>query len=62
MKIKKRLKKAVYLEKKRRDLTEFEKLQIRQRLENGESDTAKLAEEFGCVPTQIAAIKAWRKM
>lgn len=38
---KKRLKRAVYLEKKRRDLTEFEKLQIRQRLENGESDTAK---------------------
>jgi len=62
MKKKKSMKKAVYLEKKRRGLTDFEKLQIRQRLENGESDTAKLANEFGCVPTQIAAIKAWRKM
>ena len=62
MKQKKSMKRALYLEKKRRGLTDFEELQIRQRLENGESDTAKLAEEFGCVPTQIAAIKAWRKL
>jgi CENP-B N-terminal DNA-binding domain len=62
MAAKKKMKKAVYRQKKHRDLTDFEKQQIKQRLESGESDTAKLAEEFGCVPTQIAAIKAWRKM
>ena len=61
MAAKKRMTKAAYRQKKLRDLTDLEKQQIRQRLENGESDTSQL-EEFGSVPTQIAAIKAWRKM
>ncbi len=62
MAARRRMNKAVYRQKKSRDLTDLEKQEIRLRLENGENDTAKLAEEFGCVPTQIAAIKAWRKM
>ncbi len=62
MDAKKRMTKAVYRQKKCRDLTDLEKHEIRRRLDAGEEDTSKLAEEFGCVPTQIAAVKAWRKM
>jgi hypothetical protein len=47
-----------YLQKKTRDLAEEEKRQIRQRIERGEGDVYKLAEEFGCVPIQVAGIKA----
>jgi len=54
-----RKKLEVYIEKKRRELTDFEKKQIRKRLGEGEEDIYKLAEEFGCVPTQITGIKAW---
>jgi len=57
-----RMKKAVYLERKTRDLTELQKQDIRIRLDAGDADSSMLAQEFGCVPTQIAALKAWKKM
>ena len=47
-----------YHQKKTRDLTEEEKRQIRQRIERSEGDVYKLAEEFECVPIQVAGIKA----
>lgn len=47
-----------YLQKKSRKLSAFETQQIRDRIEDGERDVYKLAEEFGCVPTQIAGVKA----
>lgn len=53
---------TIYRQKKSRNLTDFEKHQIKQRLETGESDRAKLAEASCRVPTQVAGIKAWRKM
>ncbi len=59
---KKRMKREVYLEKKHRDLTDLEKLEIGKRLDDGEQNVFKLAEGFRCVPTQIAALKAWRDM
>jgi hypothetical protein len=43
---------------KQRDLSEAEKLQLRARLEEGDSDTYALAEEFGCTASQVAGIKA----
>jgi transposase-like protein len=52
----------VYLEKKQRNLTDLEKQQIRKRLDGGERNVYELAHEFGCVPTQIAALKAWMHM
>jgi transposase-like protein len=51
----------VYLEKKRDELSDLEKQQIRTRIEAGDGNVYKLAKEFGCVPTQIAGIKAWMK-
>jgi transposase-like protein len=49
---------ADYLQKKQSELTNFEKQQIRSLVEAGETSVYKLAREFGCVPTQIAGIKA----
>lgn len=47
-----------YLQKKQRDLSSEETQQIRGRLEHGQTNVYELANEFGCVPTQIAGIKA----
>jgi hypothetical protein len=47
-----------YLQKKSRELSAFETQQIRDRIEHGDGDVYKLAKEFGCVPVQIAGIKA----
>jgi len=48
----------IYPEPKRHDLTEREKEQIRRRIEEGDSNIYKLAEEFHCSSSQIAGIKA----
>ncbi len=50
-----------YLRKKERTLNETERSQIRARIERGDGDVHKLAEEFHCVPTQVAGIKARMK-
>jgi hypothetical protein len=47
-----------YPEPKQRELAEDEKERIRVRIENGEDDVYRLAEEFGCSSSQIAGIKA----
>jgi hypothetical protein len=47
-----------YLEKKKRDLTASEATQIRELILAGKGDVYELAETFGCVPIQIAWIKA----
>jgi hypothetical protein len=51
-----------YLERKKTELSDQDKQQIRARIEAGDGDVYKLAAEFGCVPTQVAAIKAWMHM
>jgi hypothetical protein len=51
-----------YLARKKTELSEQDKQQIRARIEAGDGDVYKLAAEFGCVPTQVAAIKAWMHM
>jgi hypothetical protein len=51
-------KRESYIQKKDHDLTEEEKQQIRERIDHGEGDVYKLADEFHCVPIQIAGIKA----
>lgn len=53
--------KYIYPEPKVRELTESEKAQIRARIEKGESDIYKIAAEFGCSSSQVAAIKAHLK-
>jgi hypothetical protein len=50
-----------YLEKKTRELSPEETEQIRDRIDKGLGDVYALATEFGCVPTQIAGIKAHMK-
>jgi hypothetical protein len=50
-----------YLEKTKRKLTEDETESIRRRSERGDGNVYKLAKEFGCVPTQIAGVKARMK-
>lgn len=50
-----------YLKKKDRVLSPDETQKIRERIEKGEKDVYKLAEEFQCVPTQVAGIKARMK-
>jgi hypothetical protein len=50
-----------YLKKKSRELSAHEKKHIRRRAEQGDADVYKLAEELGCVPTQIAGVKARMK-
>jgi hypothetical protein len=47
-----------YLEKKRDTLSDSAKQQIRKRIDAGDGNVYQLALEFGCVPTQIAGIKA----
>jgi DNA invertase Pin-like site-specific DNA recombinase len=50
-----------YLRRKKRSLTPEESAAVRNRLENGDTNVYKLAKDFGCVPTQIAGVKAWLK-
>jgi hypothetical protein len=47
-----------YPVRKQRDLSEEETRHIRQRIEMGEIDIYKLAEEVGCSPSQVAGVKA----
>ncbi len=49
---------AEYLQKKQRKLSSEATQQIRGCLKHGQSNVYELANEFGCVPTQIAGIKA----
>jgi hypothetical protein len=53
-----RTKLRIYTEKKKRELTQEEKRQIRERISKDDGDVYKLAEDFCCVPIQIAGIKA----
>jgi hypothetical protein len=53
-----REKQLQYLQKKQRDLNEIEKAQIRERIQAGDGNVYRLAEEFACVPVQVAGIKA----
>jgi transposase-like protein len=48
----------MYPEPKRRELSETEKAQIRKRIQQGDDNIYKLAQEFGCSASQIAGIKA----
>lgn len=47
-----------YPEPKLRDLTESEKVQLRMRIDAGDDNIYKLAQEFHCSPSQVAGIKA----
>jgi hypothetical protein len=47
-----------YIAKKDHELNETEKQQIRDHIKLGDGDVYKLAEEFHCVPIQVAGIKA----
>ena len=47
-----------YPEPKRRELSEGEKAQIRDRIQKGQDEVYKLAQEFGCTSSQIAGINA----
>ena len=47
-----------YIQKKKREISEEEKQQIRDRIERGDEDVFKLAAEFHCVPAQVAGVKA----
>ena len=47
-----------YGQKKDHELSEEEKRQIRERIEQGDGNVYKLAEEFHCAPIQVAGIKA----
>lgn len=47
-----------YRRRKRRELSDKEKTAIRTQIERGNGDVYLLAKEFGCVPVQIAGIKA----
>ena len=49
---------TTYPEPKERDLSGSEKARIRERIEAGEGDIYKLAQEFMCSSSQIAGIKA----
>jgi hypothetical protein len=57
-KVKRKHKLQDYLRKKSRDLSREETRQVRVRIERGQTDVYELAAEFGCVPAQIAGIKA----
>ena len=43
---------------KEHDLTDEEKQQLRDRIERGEGDIYRLAQDFRCSPSQGAGIKA----
>lgn len=47
-----------YPEPKDRELSDQEKQQIRERIQNGQDNIYELAQEFGCSSSQIAGIKA----
>jgi transposase-like protein len=47
-----------YRQRKRRELSDEEKKAIRVQIEQGNGNVYLLAKEFGCVPVQIAGIKA----
>ncbi len=53
---------AEYIKKEQRELSDAEKEAIRLQIEQGNADVYKLAKEFGCVPTQIAGVKAGMKL
>jgi len=59
--MKKKHKLHEYLRKKNHDLRSEETRQVRKRVDGGQTDVYQLAKEFGCVPTQIAGIKAHMK-
>jgi len=48
----------MYLEPKQRELSETEKAQIRERIQQGDDNIYKLAQECACSSSQIAGIKA----
>jgi transposase-like protein len=45
--------------KKNRELSEEDKQAIRKRIDKGERNSSKLAEEFGVGTQQVAGIMAW---
>ena len=47
----------MYPEPKQRELNDTEKAQIRERIQQGDDNIYKLAQEFGCSSSQIADIK-----
>ena len=47
-----------YRRKKLREIERRRKTAIRLQIERGHGDVYQLAKEFGCVPVQIAGIKA----
>lgn len=49
---------TTYPEPKERDLSEEEKARIRARIQEGDGDIYKLAQEFMCSSSQVAGIKA----
>ena len=50
-----------YITRKKRDLSDREKREIRVEIERGNGNVYMLAERFNCVPTQVAGIKARMK-
>ncbi len=44
-----------YPEPKERDLSDEEKARLRERIEGGEGDVYRLAREFNCSSSQVAA-------
>jgi transposase-like protein len=50
-----------YPEKKKRDLTEVEKKEIRKDIEQGDDNIYELAKKFGCSASQVAGVKAYLK-
>jgi hypothetical protein len=50
-----------YPQKKKRDLTEVEKKEIRKDIEKGEDDIYELAKQFSCSTSQVAGVKAYLK-
>jgi hypothetical protein len=51
-------KSKAYLRKKRHELGENERQQIRDKIQRGDADVYRLAAEFHCMPVQVAGIKA----
>jgi transposase-like protein len=51
----------IYPSRKTRELKDDEKVQLRNRIEQGDADIYRLAKEFGCSPSQVAGIKATMK-
>ena len=49
---------AAYPEKKRRELGDAEKTQLRERIDRGDADYLTLAREFDCSTSQVAGLKA----